>query len=114
MPGTSRRRKNVEKRPTQPLSSTEEGAWAPNRTLNIAAARLIATGSKRATAYHLSPTRQRTIRRSNPTTPLLPSVSASTISAARKGPKPTIGLGERSKEYRIQAHHESAQASTKN
>src|SRR5688500_1083619 len=100
--------KNVEKSPVQPPNSTDEGGWAPNRTLITAAARLIATGSKRATAYHLSPTRQRTIRRSTPTTPVLPLVRASTTSAARKGPKPTIGWGRRSRAYRIEGHHERA------
>ena len=44
----------VEKRPVQPPNSAADGAWAPSRTLNAAAARVIATGSKRATAYHLS------------------------------------------------------------
>src|SRR5687768_8668238 len=108
MPGTSSRMKNVEKRLVQPPSSTEEGAWAPNRTLNTAAVRAIATGSKRATAYHRNPTRQRTVRCSNPPTPVLPRVIASTTSAARKGPKPAIGEGERSRAYRIQGHHERA------
>src|SRR5829696_3433918 len=102
------RMKNVEKRLVQPPNSTDEGAWAPNRTLNTAAVRAIATGSKRATAYHLSPTRHRTIRRSNPTTPDLPRVIASTTIAARKGPKPTMGWGRRSRAYRIEGHHESA------
>src|SRR5215218_3862382 len=112
----SSQRKNVCKRVDQPPSSAaEEVVWAPSKkTLSAAAVRETTMGSRSATAYHLSPTRQRTIRRSNPMTPLLPSVSASTISAARKGPKPMIGLGARSKEYRIQGHHESAKASTKN
>jgi hypothetical protein len=39
---------------------------------------------------------------------------ASTTSAARKGPKEAMGVGERPKAYRIQGHHESAQVSTKN
>src|SRR5919112_5057404 len=108
------RMKNVEKRLVQPPNSTGEGVWAPNRTLNTAAARAIATGSKSATAYHTGATRQRIIRRSNPTIPVLPWVIPSTTSAARKGPKPTIGWGERSRAYRIEGHHERAQASTKN
>src|SRR5215211_3328523 len=109
-------RKNIcKKLDKPPNSAAEEVRWAPSKkTLSSAAVRVTTMGRRSATAYHLSPTRQRTIRRSNPTTPLLPSVSASTISAARKGPKPTIGLGKRSKEYRIQGHHDRAQASTKN
>src|SRR5215207_3386712 len=83
-------------------------------TLNAAAARAIATGSKRATAYHTGAMLQRTIRRSKPTMPVLPLVSASTTSAARKGPKPTMGWGERSRAYRIEGHHESAYVKTKN
>src|SRR5215216_1472835 len=107
--------KNVGMRLDQPPNSAaEEVGWAPSKkTLIATAVRVITTGSRSATAYQRSPTRQRTIRRSNPSTPLLPSVTASTKNAARKG-KPTIGVGERSKEYRIQGHHESAQASTKN
>jgi hypothetical protein len=94
-----------------PNSAAEEVGWAPSRkTLVAAAVRVTTTGSRSAAAYHCNPTRQRTIRRSNPTMPLLPSVTASTTSAARKGPKPTIGLGARSKEYRIQGHYESAKA----
>ena len=64
--------------------------------LDSAAAKLIATGIKSAAAYHPSPTRHRTIRRSNSSTPVLPPVIASTTSAARKGPNPTMGEGERS------------------
>src|SRR5829696_2104283 len=109
------RTKNVGMRLDQPPNSAaEEVGWAPSRrTLIATAVRVTTTGSRSATAYHRSPTRQRTIRRSNPSTPLSPSVTASTKNAARKG-KPTIGVGERSKEYRIQGHHERAQASTKN
>src|SRR5918997_2903742 len=104
----------VEKRPVQPPRSAAEGAWAPSRTFSAVTARAIPTGSKSATAYHLIPTRQRTIRRSRPPIPLLPWVMASTTSAARKGPKEAMGAGERPKAYRIQGHHESAKASTKN
>ena len=62
-------------------------------TLSTVAPRASPTGSKRATAYHPSPTRQRTIRRSKPPTPLLPLVMASTKSAARKGPEAEYGVG---------------------
>jgi hypothetical protein len=76
--------------------------------LDSAAARLIATGINSAAAYHPSPTRHWTIRRSNPSTPVLPLVIASTASAARKGPKPAMGEGARSYAYRIQGHHDRA------
>src|SRR3712207_2176790 len=98
----------VEKRPVQPPNSAVDGAWAPNRTLNAAAASVIDTGSKRATAYHPNPTRHCTIRRSNRTILVFPLVMASMRTAARKGPKPAMGVGTRSKAYRIQGHHESA------
>src|SRR5829696_9257479 len=107
--------KNVGMRLVQPPNSAaEEEGWAPSRkTLIAAAVRVTPIGRPSAAAYHCTPTRQRTIRRSNPTTPVLPRVRASTTSAARKGPKPTIGVGNRSKEYRIQGHHDRAHASTK-
>src|SRR5215210_544897 len=114
IPGIRSTTAKVEKRPVQPPRSAAEGAWAPSRTFSAVAARAIPTGSKSATAYHLIPTRQRTIRRSRPPIPLLPWVMASTTSAARKGPKEAMGVGERPKAYRIQGHHESAKASTKN
>src|SRR5215210_4036293 len=114
IPGIRSATAKVEKRPVQPPISAAEGAWAPSRTFSAVAARAIPTGSKSATAYHLIPTRQRTIRRSRPPIPLLPWVMASTTSAARKGPKEAMGVGERPKAYRIQGHHESAQVSTKN
>src|SRR5215213_10345675 len=109
-PGIKSDNKNSSKKLDQPpKSATEDVRCAPSKkTLSAAAARVTTIGSRSATAYHWIPTRQRTIRRSNPTTPLLPSVIASTTSAARKGPKPTIGLGKRSKEYRIQGHHDRA------
>src|SRR5215211_1341271 len=108
--------KNVGMRLDQPpTSAAAEIRWAPSRkTLSAAAVRVTPIGRPSGAAYHCNPTRQRTIRRSNPTTPVLPRVRASTTSAARKGPKPTIGVGNRSKEYRIQGHHDRAQASTKN
>jgi hypothetical protein len=99
----------------QPPSSAEDGAPAPSRkTLDAVATRVTLMGSKSATAYHAGLTRQRTIRRRRPTTPDLPRVNASTASAARKGPKDAMGVGERSIAYRIHPHHERAMASTKN
>src|SRR5215217_1414907 len=110
------RMKNVGMRLGKPPNpAAEEEGWAPSRkTLIAAALRATPTGSRSAAAYQRSPTRQRTIRRSKSTTPVFPRVIASTRSAATKGPKPTMGRGKRSKAYRIEGHHESAQASTKN
>src|SRR5918995_2908224 len=115
MPGMSNRMKNVGMRLSKPPNSAaEEEGWAPSsKTLSATAVRVTTMGSKSAAAYHCTPTRQRTIRRSNPTTPVLPRVIANTTNAATKGPG-TMGLGERSRAYRDQAHHESAKASTKN
>ncbi len=98
----------VEKRFVQPPNSMAEGARAPSRTFSAVAVVESPTGNRRAAAYHLSPTFQRTIRRSRPPTPPLPRVTASTASAARKGPKPATGWGERSRAYRIEGHHEKA------
>src|SRR5829696_1826229 len=79
------------KRFVQPPRSAAEGAWAPSRTLSTVATRASPAGSKRATAYHPSPTRQRTIRLSRAPIPLLPWVMASTRRAARKGAKLKTG-----------------------
>jgi hypothetical protein len=95
MPGMRSRRAKVEKRPVQPLSTAEEARASNRRTLSAAAAPEITTGSRSATAYQRNPTRQRTIRRSSPTTPILPWTTASTTSAARKGPKPIMVPGTR-------------------
>jgi hypothetical protein len=98
----------VEKRFVQPPNSMEEGTCAPSSTFSVVATTASPTGSRRAAAYHLGPTLQSTIRRSRSPTPLLPRVAASTASAARKGPKPATGWGERSRTYRIEGHHERA------
>jgi hypothetical protein len=79
--------KNVGKRLAQPPSSPAEGAGAPRNTLSTVAHRVIATGSPSATTYHTGATRHRTIRLNKPSIPALPWVMASTISAAKKGPK---------------------------
>src|SRR5215204_4747472 len=106
---------NNTKRFDQPPNSPEEGVRAPSKkTFSAAPTAVRPTGSRSATAYQRGPTRQRTIRRNKPPIPVLPRVKASTTSAARKGPKPTMGWGRRSRAYRIEGHHESAQASTKN
>src|SRR5215204_5498082 len=90
-------------------SSAEEGGLAPSRTLSTVAPRAIATGSKSAAAYHSPATRQRTIRRSRIITAALPPLSARTKTAAKKGPKPTMGLGcESPRAYRGHGHHENA------
>src|SRR5215203_7427568 len=108
-PGMRRTAKKIGKRPVQLPSSAEEGAWAPNSTLSTAAVRVIPAGIKRATAYHLIPTRQRTIRLSRPPTPLLPRVIASTTRAARKGAKLKTGaMGYRPEAHTGHANHESA------
>src|SRR5215210_3756852 len=68
-----------------------------------------------AAAYQRSPTRQRTIRLSNAFRPALPLVRTVTMIAARKGPKAKIGPRKvMSNAYKIQIHHASAKASTKN
>src|SRR5919107_6338751 len=115
MPGMSSRMKNVGMRLGKPPNSAaEEEGWAPSsRMLSATAVRVTTMGSRSAAAYHCTPTRQRTIRRSNSTTPVLPRVIANTINAATKGPG-AMGVGARSRAYRGQPHHESAQASTKN
>src|SRR5215207_11173593 len=92
----------------QAPSSADEGGLAPSRTLSPVAPRAIATGSNSAAAYHSGATRQRTIRRTRIITAALPPVSARTTTAAKKGPKPTMGLGESPKAYRGQGHYENA------
>src|SRR5215213_15304 len=69
-PGIKSDNKNSSKKLDQPpKSATEDVRCAPSKkTLSAAAARMTTIGSRSATAYHWSPTRQRTIRRSNAVT----------------------------------------------
>jgi hypothetical protein len=77
-------------------------------TLSTVATAVSTTGSNSATTYHPGATRQRTILRKSPTSPALPSVSASTTIAATKGPKLATGFGNSPSAYRGHAHHDNA------
>ena len=95
-------------------SSAAVGASAPSATFNSAAPPDTATGSSRATTHQPRPTRQRIMRRSKPRMPALPSVRASTTSAARNGPKLAIGIGIRPNVCRGHGHHDRRKVNTKN
>ena len=82
-------------------------------TLSIVATAVSTAGSNSATAYQPGATRQRIILRNRPISPVLPSVSASTTIAARKGPKLAIGFGKTPSAYGIHAHQDNAYARTK-
>src|SRR5215208_1876947 len=87
-------RKNAGMRLGHPPSSADEAPWAPNtKTLSVAAKTVIVTGTKSATAYHTGETRQRTIRRSKPPTPLLPLVACKHDKRREKRPEAHDGQG---------------------
>src|SRR5215216_2581646 len=80
-----------------------------------AATLVMTTGTRTDTPYQPSPTRHFTTRYSKVIySDAAECKNGSTRSAARNGPKPTIGDGARSRAYEGHGHHENAHGRNKN
>jgi hypothetical protein len=90
-----------------------DGVGAPNATVTYTEAATNTAGRTKAAAYHLSPTRQRTIAARRAFTPVLPAITADTIIAATIGLQGRIAVESGLSSVKGHGHQARPKANTK-